>query len=168
MNQRCGWGNNKRRCQILLKLVWKQRLCRLKLEKYLLANTKTTKWAWHLPWKYVNKTRQIYHVWCIFNCQDIYILIHSKVNNSFSHITKCFEFKYRAICQGPQCPYLHRWLKCNKWHPVIHCVSTQPYSKYILPIAQRPFRVNMPQSQTTTKALFSSLHQGNPDLITNL
>lgn len=113
MNQRCGWGNNKRRCQILLKLVWKQRLCRLKLEKYLLANTKTTKWAWHLPWKYVNKTRQIYHVWCIFNCQDIYILIHSKVNNSFSHITKCFEFKYRAICQGPQCPYLHRWLKCK-------------------------------------------------------
>lgn len=57
---------------------------------------------------------------------------------------KCYDYNYRAVCQRIQCPYLHPCLKCNNWHPVIHCSDTQPSENQYIANAQRPFRTHMP------------------------
>lgn len=61
-----------------------------------------------------------------------------------STLFKCYDYNYRAVCQRIQCSYLHRCLKCNNWHPVIHCSGTQSSVNQYIANAQRPFRTNMP------------------------
>lgn len=84
-------------------------------------------------------------------------------NQQSSTYYKCYDYNYRAICQRTQCPYLHRCLKCNNSHPVVHCIKAQPNANQGPGNTQRPFRANwQPKNSNQTPFQPSAARQPRP------